>query len=135
MSAAARLLDQHPAATGRLLKRLEDLLAVAPSSPIDDELRRAVKAHESRAAVLAVANARRKATPPVQAAVQRAADLFLTPAYRSRVPARARWAADLWDWLKRGHVRVGLERQPCMATVESALQSWRERPYSSFKIG
>ena len=115
--------------SGHLVARLDELLEGAPRSPLDDELRRAVKAHQARAAALAQANARRKATPPVQAAVHRAADLFLTPAYRARVDDRARWAADLLAWLARGHVKVGLERQPCIETVEAALATWREKPY------
>src|SRR5688500_9677466 len=99
MSALARLFGaQRPAASGRLLKRLEELLAASPSSPIDNDLRRAVKAHEARAAVLAVANARRKATPPVQAAVRRAADRYLTPALRAVTP-QEEWAAALWRQL------------------------------------
>lgn len=116
-------------AAGHLLTRLDELLEAAPPSALDADLRRVVRAHEARAAGLAQANARRKAAPPVQAAVHRAADLFLTPAYRSRVTDRSRWATDLWQWLVRGHVKVGLERQPCIETVDAALVTWREKPY------
>jgi len=59
---------------GRLLTRLDALLATAPvQSALDVDLRRVVQVHEVRVAALGLANARRRAAPPVQEAVRRAA--------------------------------------------------------------
>lgn len=117
----------------RLLERLDALIGMAPArSLLDADLRRVVQAHELRAAALGLANVRRRAVPPVQEAVRRAANRYLTPAMR-RATDRAEWAGSLWRFLERGYVQVGLERRPCLKTVEKALQAWKEKPYGDLQ--
>ncbi len=119
-------------AGGRLLsRRLEELIANAPKpSALDAELRRVVRAQDVRRAGLDRANALRRANPPVQAAVLRAADRCLWP--RSKVIESSKWAELLQAWLLHNYVLVGLERRPCLATIEKALKTWKPKPYGDF---
>jgi hypothetical protein len=117
------------AAAGGLLVRLEELLAAVPASPIDEELRRAVRAHEARAAVLRAENEKRKAAPAVQPAVRRAADRCLVPALRARLP-REEWPGYLLGWLKARYGLFDLARLPDVRTVHAALEGWApSEPY------
>lgn len=113
-----------------LLDRLEELLAGATPSALDETLRRVVRAQDQRDAGLQRANASRRANPPVQQLVRRAADQYLTPALRAALD-REQWAPSLHGWLGRRYRDVGLEQQPCIETVEAALGGWEPKSHKA----
>lgn len=107
-----------------LLARLDLLIAgsTAPSTT-DADLHRIVSGYAAQVSPLMQSNAERQAMPPVQVAVQRAADRYLTPRFRADTAPRW-WAGSLWRYLKRHFPEFGLNACPCIGTVRAALKEW-----------
>ncbi len=83
----------------------------------------ALAAEGNRRSALAAANDERSVL--VRAAIQRAADEYLTPGIR-RLHAKRRWCGCLSNWLRTGSrfKRFGLARLPCRKSVRDALKNW-----------